>query len=105
MIRDGIREARWPGRMERAAENIYLDGAHNPGGIAALSRQQERSRKEPVKTMASFAAVSDKEYETMAKELCEGLDWCGIGVVHMNSDRGCQQNGFHRFLRNMPPVM
>ncbi len=55
-------------------------------------------RKEPVKNHGFFfAAVSDKEYETMAKELCEGLDWCGIGVVHMNSDRGCQQNGFHRF--------
>ena len=24
----------------------------------------------------------------MAKELCEGLNWAGIGVVHMNSDRG-----------------
>ena len=54
MIRDGIREARWPGRMERAAENIYLDGAHNPGGSQLLSRQQERSRKEPVKNHGFF---------------------------------------------------
>ena len=89
VIQDGIREARWPGRMERAAENIYLDGAHNPGGIAAFiqaaGKIQERTGKKP---WLLFAAVSDKEYETMAKELCEGLDWCGIGVVHMNSDRG-----------------
>ena len=54
VIQDGIREARWPGRMERAAENIYLDGAHNPGGSQLLSRQQERSRKEPVKNHGFF---------------------------------------------------
>ena len=58
------------------------------GELLLLSRQQERSRKEPVKSLALFAAVADKEYETMAKELCEGLNWAGIGVVHMNSDRG-----------------
>lgn len=54
VIRDGIREARWPGRMERAAENIYLDGAHNPGGNRSLLPQQERSRKEPVKNHGFF---------------------------------------------------
>ena len=41
-----------------------------------------------MKTKVLFAAVAEKEYETMAKELCEGLNWAGIGVVHMNSDRG-----------------
>ena len=86
VIRDGIR---WPGRMEKAAENVYLDGAHNPGGIAAFiqaaGKIQKRTGK---KAWLLFAAVADKEYETMAKELCEGLNWAGIGVVHMNSDRG-----------------
>ena len=89
VISSGIKAARWPGRMEKAAENIYLDGAHNPGGIAAFvqaaGKVQKRTGK---KVWLLFAAVADKEYETMAKELCEGLDWQGIGVVHMNSDRG-----------------
>lgn len=35
-ITEGIRTARWAGRMERAGENLYLDGAHNPGGIKAF---------------------------------------------------------------------
>ena len=36
---DGIRQVRWPGRLERVrqAPDIILDGAHNPGGIRALA--------------------------------------------------------------------
>ncbi len=45
VICEGISAARWPGRMEKASENVYLDGAHNPGELLLLSRQQERSRK------------------------------------------------------------
>ena len=89
VICEGISAARWPGRMEKASENVYLDGAHNPGGIAAFiqaaGKIQKRTGK---KAWLLFAAVADKEYETMAKELCEGLNWAGIGVVHMSSDRG-----------------
>jgi dihydrofolate synthase/folylpolyglutamate synthase len=38
-IRDGIRQARWPGRLERVstAPDIILDGAHNPAGAHALA--------------------------------------------------------------------
>jgi dihydrofolate synthase/folylpolyglutamate synthase len=37
-IEDGIRDARWPGRMEKISTSpeIILDGAHNPAGIRAL---------------------------------------------------------------------
>ena len=38
-IKRGIREAVWPGRMERVASSpdIILDGAHNPAGVRALA--------------------------------------------------------------------
>ncbi len=43
-IRDGIRQVRWPGRLERvtAAPEIILDGAHNPAGARALAAHIER---------------------------------------------------------------
>lgn len=36
---DGLSSARWPGRLEKVAENplILLDGAHNPGSAARLA--------------------------------------------------------------------
>lgn len=37
-IQDGICGTHWPGRSEWIGNNIYLDGAHNPQGIASLKQ-------------------------------------------------------------------
>ncbi len=44
VIAEGIRQARWPGRLERVSDSpeIFLDGAHNPAGARALARYIER---------------------------------------------------------------
>lgn len=41
---DGIKDTRWPGRIEHVSPNpdIILDGAHNPAGARALARYLER---------------------------------------------------------------
>ncbi len=41
---DGIKDARWPGRIEHVSPNpdIILDGAHNPAGARSLARYLER---------------------------------------------------------------
>lgn len=38
-IAEGVATVRWPGRLERVAENppVFLDGTHNPGGAAELA--------------------------------------------------------------------
>ncbi len=36
-ITHGLAEARWPGRLERLADDLVLDGAHNADGAAALA--------------------------------------------------------------------
>ncbi|MEI9976227.1 MAG: folylpolyglutamate synthase/dihydrofolate synthase family protein [Ignavibacteriota bacterium] len=41
-ISNGIANARWPGRLEYVAENIILDGAHNPAGARALAAYIQR---------------------------------------------------------------
>jgi len=44
VIQEGIRQARWPGRLERVSSTpeIVLDGAHNPAGARALAAYLER---------------------------------------------------------------
>ena len=40
-VERGLAAARWPGRMERLrwqGRDVWLDGAHNPAGMAALAR-------------------------------------------------------------------
>lgn len=85
----GIKKTMWPGRMEQAVPGIYLDGAHNPGGISAfLQTAREITVRLGKRPYLLFAAVSDKDYKAMAAQLSEGIDWEGIGVVHMDSERG-----------------
>lgn len=87
-ITEGIRTARWAGRMERAGENLYLDGAHNPGGIKAfIQAAASMAARQKKKAYLLFGAVSDKDYRAMARLLCEGISWAGISVVHIDSSR------------------
>ena len=87
-ITEGIRTARWAGRMERAGENLYLDGAHNPGGIKAfIQAAASMAARQKKKAYLLFGAVSDKDYRAMARLLCEGISWAGIGVVHIDGSR------------------
>jgi len=60
-VRDGLRRARWPGRLDeyRARRRTLLDGAHNPEGALALRdflTQQPRKRIHMV-----FGALRDKD--------------------------------------------
>ena len=44
-IAQGLRQARWPGRLERRrwqGREVLLDGAHNPPGAEALRRELDR---------------------------------------------------------------
>ncbi len=36
VIRCGLLETVWPGRMERLETRIFVDGAHNPAGVRAF---------------------------------------------------------------------
>jgi dihydrofolate synthase/folylpolyglutamate synthase len=63
----GIRQARWPGRLERvsASPEVILDGAHNPAGARALARYIERFYGDR-RVWLIYGAMRDKAVEEMA---------------------------------------
>jgi dihydrofolate synthase/folylpolyglutamate synthase len=63
----GIRETRWPGRLEivRRDPDIILDGAHNPSGARALARYIERFYADK-RVCLIYAAMRDKAVEEVA---------------------------------------
>lgn len=73
-IEAGIRQTRWPGRLERIAipgkAEILLDVAHNPAGAwalrAALSSLDDET---PRRNVLVFGCMQDKAYEEMAQIL------------------------------------
>lgn len=68
----GIKNTRWPGRMELVKENVFIDGGHNPEGIARfIDSVREVIKISDKKTKLLFSVVSDKDYSLMIKELVE----------------------------------
>lgn len=72
VIAEGIRTARWEGRMETVLPGVVLDGAHNADGIREFIRTAADVRgRMPVSLL--FSAVVEKEYEKMIREICEDM--------------------------------
>ena len=69
-LRAGVRDARWPGRMEEFAGEppVLLDGAHNPAGVQALlsglAAEYPNRRVHLV-----FGVFKDKDSEPMMRAL------------------------------------
>ena len=74
----------WPGRMEEIAENVYVDGAHNPGAVHQIYNSLTDSDKE---WLLLFAVCSDKDYSEMIRVLGR-LPWKRIYITKIDSARG-----------------
>lgn len=70
IIRNGIANAGWQGRMEVLSENPYflVDGAHNGNGVKALA-ESLRQMFPGEKFHFIMGVMADKDYETMIEEL------------------------------------
>lgn len=100
-IRDGLLGARWPGRLERlllpaaqgSASEVLLDGAHNPGGVAALARALDALRAaEPARPVQLvFGVLADKAWEQMLPSLCRRAD--GVHLTPVHSPRSLDPSG------------
>jgi dihydrofolate synthase/folylpolyglutamate synthase len=66
-IEKGLRDARWPGRLELVSRrpDIYLDGAHNPAGARALAAYIVQFHKNRPVWMI-YGAMRDKAVEEIA---------------------------------------
>lgn len=71
-IRRGLESVTWEGRMEQVCEGFYIDGAHNPDGIAAMLDTAVAMKKNMQgHYVLMFSAVNDKDYSSMIKEICD----------------------------------
>lgn len=93
----GITMMRWPGRMEETAPGIFLDGAHNTGGVAEFIKTAGRlCRSRKKRAFLLFSAVTDKEHQTMIREIVESLPLDGVVVAHIQSERGVAEDSLKK---------
>ena len=69
-IEAGLAVAQWPGRIERvhSSPDVFLDGAHNPAGAAALARYIRRFHAGR-RVWMIFGAMHDKDVRVIGAEL------------------------------------
>ena len=71
-IREGIASMTWPCRMEELLDGVFVDGAHNVGGIRAFAEAASAvAAGRPYGLL--FAAAADKAYPEMIGILCRYL--------------------------------
>src|SRR3989338_5514579 len=66
-INAGLMKVQWPGRMQFIADNITIDCAHNPAGIACLVNEINllKEEKKSERIVVVFGVMKDKQYEQM----------------------------------------
>ncbi|MBF0371121.1 MAG: bifunctional folylpolyglutamate synthase/dihydrofolate synthase [Magnetococcales bacterium] len=97
VIRQGIHQARWPGRLEffPGAPPIWLDGAHNPQGARVLKEALLDGEAGKGATLLIFSAFEDKDIPAMVRELAPLAQ--RILVVGSSGPRGLTGERIARF--------
>ena len=83
--RKSLSELKWAGRMEEVLPGVWVDGAHN---ISAVEAFAETAASDGEEKIIVFSAVKDKEYEKMARVLCEKVNASLYVVTHIDDERG-----------------
>jgi dihydrofolate synthase / folylpolyglutamate synthase len=81
-VREGLRTARWPGRLEIVARKplVVVDGAHNPHAAHAVARALP-AIAQGRQVQLVFAAMNDKDHAGMLRELLPlvaGAHFCAV---------------------------
>lgn len=83
---EALAHTKWAGRFELAAQNIYIDGAHNDAGIEALCESIEAGFSDkPVYLL--FAVAEDKDYTGMIRRLSRLRKLEGVMVTAIENER------------------
>lgn len=84
IIKNGIENAVWHGRMQWIKKDFLIDGAHNLAGIDKVTDSILALNKNII---LIFSAVADKNYQKMISVLCERLPIEEVIVTELNTHR------------------
>ena len=82
---DAVAKVHWPGRMERVAPKVYVDGAHNDHAIVGFVRNVKQYVSGKDLTIL-YAVANDKDDASMLQELLT-LEPCELVITELNNSR------------------
>lgn len=80
--KNAVSATRWPGRMEKMAPGLYIDGAHNIGAVKRFTEQVKQA------DVILFSAVRDKDYEEMIQWMCSHMEVKTYVITSIDDERG-----------------
>jgi len=86
---EGLRRARWDGRMQCIGEKTYVDGAHNAHGVAAFLSAAKLIAGEEEITLV-FGAMAGKDYRPMTQEIVDALHPVKVYTTKADEWRGAE---------------
>ena len=89
----GLQNVVWPGRFQRVAENLVIDGAHNPEAVTTLVETWREIFGEARASLV-FGAVRDKDVAQLLHLLRRIAD--EIWLVPVNSERSVSPDELRR---------
>ncbi len=99
LIKKGLEEALWPGRMEIISRKPFLmvDGAHNENGVRALRDSLEKMYPGE-KFHFVMGVMADKDYESMVEDMLPLAE--SFMAVRPDSSRALQAESLADFIRS-----
>ncbi len=103
MVRFGIQQAEWPGRLERVAQNpdIILDGAHNPAGVRALAAYIRRFF-DGRKVWIVYATMRDKSVDEIGETLLPAAQ--EVILTQVDSERALRPEAMLEMFSSHPRI-
>ncbi len=91
LLKEGLKETVWEGRMQAVLDKVFIDGAHNPQGVDELIKSA-RAICKGEKASLLFSVVSDKNFDLMIKKICESKVFNNFFVTKIASARSVSEN-------------
>lgn len=88
VMRQGIADAFWAGRMEEILPEVYVDGAHNSDGIRAFLETVSQDGYAHRRLL--FGVMQDKDYRFMTDEIAASGLFADISVVRPKNIRAVE---------------
>lgn len=88
LMKEGMRQTIWAGRMQEVRKDVYFDGAHNADGIAALIQTVKRMEKRA--PLLLFSMVKEKNYHKVIEALAKEVAWGQVIVTKIPDERGLE---------------
>ena len=101
LVRFGIKQAEWPGRLERVARDpdIILDGAHNPAGVRALAAYIRRFFADR-KVWIVYATMRDKSVDEIGETLLPAAQ--EVILTQVDSERALRPEAMREMFSSHP---